>query len=210
MAKFDVDTGGLIYPKAINQLFVGLYVMECYLVGLFLLVRDERNQVACIGQAVILIIITFLTAIYQALLNQAFKPLFRYLPVDLSVDKQPDVPTRNTSPIAWYSFFKKVYNELDDAVEEKNEQRADKQIEDNISMTMIQSKDLTAEPPVIWIPRDTLGLSKDAIEQTKKVSASVVISDENAGLGKRAAVYTYGDPPAIRGSSQIVLPSTGI
>ena len=50
LAKVDVDTGGLVYPKAINQLFVGLYVMECYLIGLFFLVRNEHNQVAYIGQ----------------------------------------------------------------------------------------------------------------------------------------------------------------
>ena len=43
MSRFDVDTGGLIYSKVINQLFVGLYVMELYLTGLFFLVRDEHN-----------------------------------------------------------------------------------------------------------------------------------------------------------------------
>lgn len=44
---FRLDTGGLLFPRAINQLFVGLYVMELSLAGLFFLVRDESNFAAC-------------------------------------------------------------------------------------------------------------------------------------------------------------------
>ena len=72
---------------------------------------------------------------------------------------------------------------------------ADAQMKDNTSI-IIQSKGLTAEPPIIWLPQDTLGLRKDAIEQTKKVCASIIVSDEKARLGESAAVRAYGEPPA--------------
>ncbi|KAL8783747.1 MAG: hypothetical protein Q9213_004428 [Squamulea squamosa] len=88
VTKFRFDTGGLLFPKAINQLFTGLYVMELCLIGLFFLVRnaDENgNSVGtpCKGQAIIMIIVLILTILYQFLLNSAFAPLFRYLPITL-------------------------------------------------------------------------------------------------------------------------------
>ncbi|KAI1658537.1 DUF221-domain-containing protein [Daldinia decipiens] len=79
--RFTSDTGGVLYPQAINQTFTGLYVMELCLVGLFFLVRDENGEVACAPQAIIMIVSIFLTAIYQLLLNKSFGPLFRYLPI---------------------------------------------------------------------------------------------------------------------------------
>jgi len=83
VTRFDFDTGGLIYPKAINQLFTGLYGMELYLAGLFFLVRNQDGQVCCVGQGVIMMFTTCLTAAYQILLNHAFGPLCKNLPVML-------------------------------------------------------------------------------------------------------------------------------
>lgn len=86
VTKFRFDTGGLLFPKAINQLFTGLYVMEICLIGLFFLVRDDQGQVACEGQAVCMIVVTALTVLYQILLNEAFSPLYRYIPITLEDD----------------------------------------------------------------------------------------------------------------------------
>ncbi len=83
VTRFRFDTGGLMYPRAINQLFVGLYVMELCLIGLFFLVRDEKEEVACQAQAVIMIVVTGLTAGYQKLLHDTFSPLYQFLPVTL-------------------------------------------------------------------------------------------------------------------------------
>ncbi len=109
------------------------------------------------------------------------------------------------------SFFKRIIDELDDVVDgviqeatviegsfnsgDVGAQEADAQMEDRTPV-IIQDQGLTAEPPVIWLPQDPLGLSKDAIEHTKAVCASIVMSDENAELGEKAAVHAYGDPPA--------------
>lgn len=79
--RFRIDTGGVLYPRAINQTFTGLYVMELCLVGLFFLVRNELGEVACAPQAIIMIVAIILTALYQLLLNRSFGPLFRYLPI---------------------------------------------------------------------------------------------------------------------------------
>lgn len=79
--RLTVDTGGVLYPRALNQTFTGIYVMEICLIGLFFLVRDEFGNVACSAQAIIMIVATILTVLYQYLLNYSFGPLFRYLPI---------------------------------------------------------------------------------------------------------------------------------
>jgi len=84
--RFTRDTGGLLYPNAVNYTFVGLYIMEIALIGMFFLVRDQDGGVACTGQAVGMIVILILTVGYQILLNDAFSPLFRYLPITLEDD----------------------------------------------------------------------------------------------------------------------------
>ncbi|KAI5284458.1 hypothetical protein KEM54_001319, partial [Ascosphaera aggregata] len=86
VTKFRLDTGGLLFPTAINQLFTGLYIMEVCLVGMFFLVRDQYNKLACQGQAIIMIVVFILTVVYQWLLNKEFRPLFMYIPMSIEDD----------------------------------------------------------------------------------------------------------------------------
>jgi calcium permeable stress-gated cation channel len=79
--RFESDTGGVLFPRAINQTFTGLYVMELCLTGLFFLQQDQNGTNTCIPQGIIMIVSIFLTVIYQFLLNWSFGPLFRYLPI---------------------------------------------------------------------------------------------------------------------------------
>ncbi|KAI0858360.1 DUF221-domain-containing protein [Xylaria cubensis] len=79
--RLSIDTGGVLYPRALNQTFTGLYVMEIALIGLFFIQEDEKGIHACTPQAIIMIVVTILTALYQLLLNMSFGPMFRYLPI---------------------------------------------------------------------------------------------------------------------------------
>lgn len=88
VTKFRFDTGGLLYPTAINQLFTGLYLMELCLIGLFFLVKDASRDgkaygTPCKAQGIIMIVVLILTFLYQWLLNGAFGSLLRYLPITL-------------------------------------------------------------------------------------------------------------------------------
>ncbi|MBK5655901.1 MAG: hypothetical protein I4N50_29850, partial [Rhizobium sp.] len=71
------ETNGLIFPKAINQLFTGLYFLQLCLIGLFFL--QEKKE--CVPHAIIMIVTLGITVIYQFVLNSAFGPLFIYLPI---------------------------------------------------------------------------------------------------------------------------------
>ncbi|KAI1334843.1 DUF221-domain-containing protein [Xylariaceae sp. FL0016] len=79
--RFTNDTGGVLYPRAINQTFTGLYVMEICMIGLFFTVVDENGKAACTVQAIIMIVVLALTILYQIMLNLSFGPLLRYLPI---------------------------------------------------------------------------------------------------------------------------------
>jgi hypothetical protein len=86
VTRFTRDTGGLLYPNAINTTFTGVYVLEIVLIGLFFLIRDQNGNASGTGQAIGMIIILILTAGFQWLLNSAFAPLFKYLPITLEDD----------------------------------------------------------------------------------------------------------------------------
>ncbi|TVY80392.1 Uncharacterized protein LSUE1_G005909 [Lachnellula suecica] len=81
VTRFQLDTGGLLYPRAINQTFVGLYFMEVCMIGLFLLERNAAGDASCVPQAIIMIVVAAATVLYQILLNRSFGPLFNHLPI---------------------------------------------------------------------------------------------------------------------------------
>ncbi|KAL8777229.1 MAG: hypothetical protein Q9203_002596 [Teloschistes exilis] len=78
-----VDTHGLLFNNAISQLFAGIYVLEIALIGLFLLVRDLQNNVACKSQAIIMIVVLILTAVFHFVVERHLQPLYEFLPVTL-------------------------------------------------------------------------------------------------------------------------------
>lgn len=200
VSRFDFDTGGLIYPKAINQLFVGLYAMELYLKVLFFLVRDSSNQFACIGQAIIMILTTAFTAAYQINLNRAYKPFFSNLPVMLDkVTTQTHARSKyqGGNKGSWLRTLNGRFARFLDVAgrftEEEMSASEDFQIIEVVDE--IQDEALTARQPVIWIPRDQFGVSGDEIRQTQESYGSILINDENAWLNEKGAVICSGIPP---------------
>lgn len=313
VTKFRFDTGGLLYPTAINQLFTGLYFMELCLIGLFLLVRsaDEKGTAygtPCKGQAIIMIVVLIGTGIYQWLLNRAFSPLFRYLPITLEDEavirdeefaraqekrwrldenEQPGddindvleerarrsaeederaeeiemkeiearrqrgrLDPRNIGKVVpnaignlipsrgnWadrsrnekaYDTSKQSNNNHNEARRRQRRQRQNghrptdleaqktggdrigealfsglnDEIEDltpeerdQLVRRAFQHQALRARRPVIWIPRDELGVSDDEIRRTQKLSKHIWISNEYTGLdGKGRVVYRRSPP----------------
>lgn len=295
---FRFDTGGLLFPKAINQLFTGLYVMELCLIGLFFLVRNpDGNGVPCQGQGIIMIIVFVFTIIYQYLLNQAFSPLFRYLPITLEDDavirdeefaraqqkrfkiaeeerdgddlnkvlvdreRRSEEEDRNIESIEMKDFEAKktpsssrgrldprnihhllpsktwadrtrnhrsgllsrelhlpsssdhnphasshspnpnsdperqpteesLYAGLADEIEDLTPAERDKLVQ-----RAFQHAALRAKRPVIWIPRDELGVSDDEIYRTQRFSKHIWVSNEYTGLDGKARVVYRRSPP---------------
>ncbi|KKA29632.1 hypothetical protein TD95_000671 [Thielaviopsis punctulata] len=81
VTRFRIDTGGVLYPCAINQTFTGLYVMELCLAGLFFIAVNEHGETTCTEHGVVMLVVLCLTALFQILMNRSFGPLLRYLPI---------------------------------------------------------------------------------------------------------------------------------
>ena len=287
--------------------------MELCLIGLFFLVEsyndgDRATSVAaCKAQAIIMIIIMIFTVIFQWLLNMAFAPLFRYLPITLEDEAvERDEAFARAQEIRWQSMeterigddivnsLKKHERnfDLDDGDIEEIEMptidlsrehegpdsrnmggRVSESIEnlvpikaswadrsrnkdprspemrtqignvvsprhrrlrqnhahsldveaqrsgtnaigealfsgindeiedltpderDQLVQRAFQHEALRARRPVIWIPRDDLGVSDDEIYQTREFSGNIWISNEHTGLDDKGRVMYRKSPP---------------
>ena len=68
---FVTDTGGLAFPKAIQQIFVGVYFLELCLTGLFFLVRNvDGTGVPCKIQGIFMVVLIILTIAFQVLFHR--------------------------------------------------------------------------------------------------------------------------------------------
>ncbi|QSZ31910.1 hypothetical protein DSL72_001479 [Monilinia vaccinii-corymbosi] len=76
-----VDTKGLAYAKALQQLMVGVYISELCLIGLFAIKIT-------IGPLVLVSVLLFFTATYHGVMRHALKPLITYIPESTDGDHQ--------------------------------------------------------------------------------------------------------------------------
>ena len=81
----DIDTKGLVYPRALQQLFVGLYIAEICLIGLF---GIKSGNHGALGPLILMILLLVFTALYNVALNSALTPLLNYLPKSLEAEER--------------------------------------------------------------------------------------------------------------------------
>jgi hypothetical protein len=55
------DTGGLFFPKAITQVFVGMYIQEVALCAFFFLLRDDQLYASAIPQGALMVVLIVIT-----------------------------------------------------------------------------------------------------------------------------------------------------
>lgn len=82
----DVDTKGAIYARGLQQIFVGLYLAELCLIGLFAIATG--TSIGALGPLILMIIMLVFTALYQIALNNALSPLLSYLPKSMDAEER--------------------------------------------------------------------------------------------------------------------------
>jgi hypothetical protein len=55
------DTGGLFFPKAMQHIFVGLYVQQLCLCALFFLARDSNDNPSAIPEGALMVVLIVFT-----------------------------------------------------------------------------------------------------------------------------------------------------
>ncbi|KAK7216725.1 hypothetical protein V2G26_004728 [Clonostachys chloroleuca] len=81
VASVEVDTRGLMYPKALKQLFAGIYLAEICLIGMFLVSK-------AFAQAGLIIALLVFSILYQISLCRALNPLLYNLPRTLQAEEE--------------------------------------------------------------------------------------------------------------------------
>lgn len=207
------DTKGLMYARALQQLFVGLYLAELCLIGLFSLAIPK--SLAAIGPMALMIILLLLTIMCHVSINRVFEPLRNYLPKALEIEEETllaaemeegreatvrDAQDAHEGTLRRLKHWQKRYQnkkenpgflrrwfrpsvyqdyytlrKLVPRDFEKPEYAEDVKAEDYTHPA------ITSPPPTLWIPRDSLGLSKRECEETSKV---IPMSDDCASFVK--------------------------
>ena len=190
------DTRGRLYPTALNQLFTGIYIMELCLLGLFLLVRDEQRRFSCIGQAAVMVVATGLTVTFQILLNQAFAPLLRFLPLisadqRLECDKDPEIRTQLEETSQYNLKHERHGHDVYDHSSQNYREHHP------YCQGAFQNEALRVQIPVVWIPKDVIGISDDELYHTRKSYAGISISNERTSMKSNGRVVVRGNPPNV-------------
>jgi len=204
----NADTKGLLYPRALQQLFVGLYIAQICIIGL-LAVALPRGKGA-IGPFVLMILLLVITVLYHMSLNAALSPLLKYLPKTLHAeemrianaenggyqngkDEEKESPElvetaanapRHPKPNMLTKFLKPhIYNDYATMRRLVPEHvTPDDEIDDGLIKVAYLSPSVWDEVPRLIVPRDAGGISGNEVVESGKI---VPITDAGATLNEK-------------------------
>lgn len=194
----QIDTKGLIYPRALQQLLTGVYIAEICMIGLFAIATTP-------GPLILMVVFLIFTALFHIALNSALNPLLYNLPKSLEAEEEsiraaieehstgtPELKEKNgevtevVMPVKKPNFLTKFlsphiysdYAELRKLVPH-DLLDADNLYEEKVAGDAYYPPSVISEIPLLWIPRDAAGISKQEVEHTSKV---IPITDEGASF----------------------------
>ncbi|KAI1760520.1 DUF221-domain-containing protein [Hypoxylon sp. FL1150] len=200
-----IDTRGLIYPRALKQLFAGIYIAELCMIGIF------ATSVA-IGPLVLMVAFLIFTALFHLTINNAIDPLLYNLPRSLAAEeeyrnketgysgvqtgekngtseakrissdetavarKKPGFLAKFLKPWAYcdYETLRKLVPH--DMVDTNS------LYTDEIERNAYFPPSVSSGTPLLWIPEDAMGISKQEVRDTGKV---IPITDEGCTLSDK-------------------------
>ena len=210
----DVDTKGLVYPRALQQTTTGIYLALVCLIGLFAVAKAW-------GPLILMIIYAVFAILFHISLNQAIDPLLNFLPKSLQVEeesllaledgisssaddnypagnKETRVTTRtksqaesgvlspSSSPKKPNLFAKFLaphkytdYHSLRRLVPRTFAEIA---YEPEVERDAYYHPAISSPTPVLWIPRDPMGVSAQECRHTSRV---IPMTDEMAGFDEK-------------------------
>lgn len=224
-----IDTKGLIYPRALQQLLTGIYIAELCLIGLF-------GIAAAIGPIILMVAFLVFTILFHISLNAALDPLMYNLPLSLEAEEEsllaaeagaahqdglgprsdsiakenvkadsnqilhpPTTPRKRPNILS--AFLRPhIYADYSTlrALVPRNLLDPTNLYTPDIQRNAYHPPSVTSEVPLLWIPRDEAGISRQEIGHVAKV---LPITDEGAMFdGKGALVWDAegGRPPLWR------------
>lgn len=178
----DIDTKGLVYPRALQHLLTGIYLAEICMIGLFTIKE-------AIGPLIIMVFYTILTILAHISLNDMLRPLMNFLPRSLDTEEE-EIQRNQEAEEAyqhamtrhgriWRWFHPSLYRDYADLRRKVRRDNIQIEYSEKELVDAYYEPCITAKTPQLWIPRDPSGLSQEEIRHT---SAVIPISDHGAHL----------------------------
>jgi hypothetical protein len=247
VSNANIDTQGRCYPRGLQHLTVGCYLLMVCLIGLFAMASGS-NQIA-VAPLILEIIFLVFVILYHISMNGAMEPLLNYLPKNLEAEEEallaaekttfnPDeksqsdgtnVPASSTiaprdsgvadvnnsvgnvdsaekglteapsTPSKANIFTKFLRPDRYNSYHEMRKLVPTTEIMPTYSAEAERDAychpSITAQAPLLWIPRDPLGISSQEVAHTMRV---IPITDEDAWLDEKCKVnwnVSKGEPP---------------
>ncbi|KUL81681.1 hypothetical protein ZTR_10442 [Talaromyces verruculosus] len=178
----NIDTKGLIYPRALQHLLTGVYLAEICMIGLF-------SIKAAVGPLIIMAFYTILTILAHVSLNDMLRPLMNFLPRSLDTEEEEIQMNQEAAEAyrhavtrhgrIWKWFHPNLYRDYADLRRKVRRDHIQIKYSEKELADAYYEPCITAETPRLWIPRDPGGLSQEEIRHT---SAIIPISDHGAHL----------------------------
>ncbi|RCI09050.1 hypothetical protein L249_4959 [Ophiocordyceps polyrhachis-furcata BCC 54312] len=161
-----VDTQGLLYPQALKHLFAGVYVAEVCLLGLFAISKAA-------GLTILMAVFLISTAVFQVAIFRRLDRLLYRFPVEMEGKS-----LSSTGDDIFKLFKHRVDAELAPLL---TIIAADEPIAytSKVEAEAYLPPCVTSKTPTLWIPADSAGISKQAVEMTGKM---VPITDDGATI----------------------------
>ena len=193
----QIDTKGLIYPRALQQLLTGVYLADICMIGLF-------SIAGTIGPLILMIVSLVFTTLVHISINSALDPLLYNLPKSLeseeeslsgtlevvsqergikgkngdvtvlaALPKKPNFITKFIKPHI-YSDYETLRRLVPHGFFD-----SDNLYEDGVAENAYFPPSVTSATPLLWIPKDSAGISREEVTHTSKV---IPITDDGCTL----------------------------
>jgi hypothetical protein len=198
VSDFPNDTGGLAFSRTIYQSFTGVYLMEIMLAGLFLIAQNESGKQAAVPEGILMFILLVITIGVQWTISSSFDPLTNYLPVDSEEFAQLDIP--QSRKFKWAKtavdiLRRPIMTDRNDAVRNINDAAAIVSDEDRMENAYLHPA-MRDPKPIVWIPRDPLGIATNEVERTVASGLNILMSTDGARYNEKMNIEIDGPPPA--------------
>lgn len=197
--EIEVDTKGLVYPRALQHLMTGLYLAEVCMIGLFAIK-------GAIGPLIIMILFLIGNTLAHISLNEALTPLNTSLPRSLDVeeelllekeDAQAEInkindQRRSRALAFWRWLHPDMYKDFAAMRRKVRRNIAEVNYTEEEMRTAYFEPCIASPSPTLWIPRDRWGFSRHECIETDPI---IRITDEGAHLNdKNKIVWNKYDP----------------
>ena len=210
-----IDTKGLVYPKALQQTMVGIYLAEVCLIGLF-------GIKGAGGPVVLEVLLLIGTVLFHSMLNSSLAPMMMFLPKSLAAEEEALLALEGNTTVN-ASFAEKgehqARSETDGTVLHPDKETAldpkkkpsmlsgflrPDLFSDYHTLRRLVPKDfshiqyapeverdayfdpaIASQIPLLWIPRDPLGVSRQEVVHSSKV---IPMTDEGAVLSSKGKI----------------------